>query len=327
MPSITARTRKMLWGRSGGVCSICKKPLFEDETMADDLSVLGQECHIVGEENTAKSPRGLHSMPLDTRKLCGNLILLCRDYHKIIDDQPNKYTVDELHRIKGEHITWVRQTLGYDEEKQEDDETYLAIAEKWSAMAGLDDWDNFTYLAIAGDTPTVKTDRMQELELLQEWLFKRVYPSRHEELNNAFENYRRVLHDFRSVFSRHVVPSDGNSKYIETKKFYKIDEWNQELYDKLGREYDEHTSLLADLAFELTRAVNYICDLMRAHVYRYFRIHEGLSVAHTGTWMDGVDRVVRLAYSPNERTEFPYPGLAKFMAIRCERDFFYGPPK
>lgn len=317
----------MLWGRSGGVCAMCKKQLFEDESLADDPSVLGQECHIVGEEESANSPRGLHPLPLAERNLYDNLILLCRDHHKIIDDQPEKYTVEELHRIKNEHIIWVRQTLGFDEAKQLDEETYLTIAEKWSDMAGLDDWNNFTYLVMAGDAPSVKADRMKELESLQEWLFKRVYPPRYEELNNAFENFRRILHDFRSVFSDHIDPPDENARYVRTRKFYKIDEWNPELYDKLGKQYDEHKRLLADLALELTRAANYICDLMRAHVHRLYRIHEGLLVAETGTWMDGVDRTVRVSYSPEERVGFPYPGLEEFKTLRSQRDFSYGPPE
>ena len=58
--------------------------------------------------------------------------------------------------IKNEHIIWVRQTLGLDESKQVDDETYLAIAQKWADLAGLDDWRNFTYLVLAGDSPQCK---------------------------------------------------------------------------------------------------------------------------------------------------------------------------
>ena len=306
---------------------MCKKQLFEDEGLSDDPSVLGQECHIVGEENAAKSPRGLNPLPLDQRNLFDNLILLCRDHHKIIDDQCDRYTAQELHRIKNEHIIWVRQTLGFDEAQQLDDETYMAIAQMWAELAGLDDWDNFTYLVIAGDSPTVKAERWPRLESLHDWLFKRVYPDRYVELNNAFENFRRVLHDFIRVFSDHMATPEDGEKYVQTRKFYKIDAWNEELYAKLVNQYDEHLNLLSDFAVELTRAANYICDLMRKHVYRGFRIKEGLLVAQTGTWMDGVDRTVRVAYKPEERTGFPYPGREKFMTVRCQRDFFYGPPR
>lgn len=303
---------------------MCKKQLFEDEGLSDDPSVLGQECHIVGEENATKSPRGLDPMPLNQRNFFDNLILLCRDHHKIIDDQPDKYTIEELHRVKNEHIIWVRQTLGFDEAKQLDDETYLSIAQKWEVLSGLDDWRNFTYLVLAGDSPSVKSDRWPQLKTLNDWLFERVYPDRYAELNASFENFRQVLNDFIGVFSVHSEPPTCAGGDLRTRKFYRIKEWNEELYEKLGKDYDEHKSLLCNLAIELTRAGNYICDLLRTNVYRGFRVKVGQLVVETGTWSDGIDYTVRVAYKPSERIGNPYPGLERFNSVRWGRDFFHG---
>ena len=45
--AINDKTRKVLWGRSGNRCAICRRELVLDATTVDDVSVVGEECHIV----------------------------------------------------------------------------------------------------------------------------------------------------------------------------------------------------------------------------------------------------------------------------------------
>jgi hypothetical protein len=45
--AISGKTRKILWGRSGNRCAICRRELVMDATDLDDESVTGDECHIV----------------------------------------------------------------------------------------------------------------------------------------------------------------------------------------------------------------------------------------------------------------------------------------
>ncbi len=54
--SVTARTRRILWIKTGGRCSICHEQLATDALGDDDPSVFGEECHIV-----AQSPGGPRS--------------------------------------------------------------------------------------------------------------------------------------------------------------------------------------------------------------------------------------------------------------------------
>jgi hypothetical protein len=124
--TISLKTRKMLWGRSGGMCAICREPLFEDESETDDPSVLGEECHIVAREKDG--PRGDNPLPEEKRDLFANLILLCLKHHKIIDDQPDKYAVEVLHQIKADHLKWFQETTGrYDAAQQKDIEFYQPV--------------------------------------------------------------------------------------------------------------------------------------------------------------------------------------------------------
>lgn len=50
-------------------------------------------------------------MPLAERNAEDNLMLLCLDHHKIVDDDPTTYTVGRLHEIRREHLDWVDARL------------------------------------------------------------------------------------------------------------------------------------------------------------------------------------------------------------------------
>lgn len=98
---ITNRTRKILWVKAGGRCSICRVQLVSEATDADDPSVFGEEAHIV-----AQSPNGPRAGDVANVDAYGNLILLCRKHHKQVDDQDSYFTVERLREIKRSHETW-----------------------------------------------------------------------------------------------------------------------------------------------------------------------------------------------------------------------------
>lgn len=96
--SISDKTRKMLWGRSGNRCSICKIELVVEATTKDDPSIIGEECHIIsGQVNGPRYNTELNKNNIDTYD---NLILLCRVHHKMIDDQQETYTEHVLKQMK-----------------------------------------------------------------------------------------------------------------------------------------------------------------------------------------------------------------------------------
>jgi hypothetical protein len=99
--SITDRTRKILWVKAGGRCSICRVQLVTEATEVDDPSVFGEEAHVV-----AQSPNGPRAGDVADVDAYDNLILLCRKHHKQIDDQVAYFTVERLRSIKREHEGW-----------------------------------------------------------------------------------------------------------------------------------------------------------------------------------------------------------------------------
>lgn len=114
--AITDKTRKVLWGRSGNRCAICRLPLVVERTAYDDHSVVGDECHI--HSGAANGPR--NDPAVDPSKIdeVDNLLLLCRVHHKMVDDQFETYTADLLRTIKRNHEQWVNAKFEESEQQE-----------------------------------------------------------------------------------------------------------------------------------------------------------------------------------------------------------------
>lgn len=106
---ISDKTRKLLWGKSGNRCAICKRELHIDAGSVYATSVVGDECHIVSRK--VNGPRYNSEIPEEMVDSYDNLILLCRVHHKMIDDLVEDYTVDSLRQAKEEHVRWVKERL------------------------------------------------------------------------------------------------------------------------------------------------------------------------------------------------------------------------
>jgi hypothetical protein len=106
---ISDKTRKILWGRSGNRCAICKNELVIDATEQDDESVIADECHIISSK--LNGPRHDPTYPPDEFDSYDNMILLCRTHHKMVDDQSATFTTNILRQMKSNHEMWVSQKL------------------------------------------------------------------------------------------------------------------------------------------------------------------------------------------------------------------------
>lgn len=101
----------MLWAKSGSRCAFptCRQSLIIDETYADGFSIVGDEAHIVAREQNGA--RGISSLTEQERDEFDNLLLLCKIHHKQIDDQPDTFTVEALHKIKKDHELWIENLI------------------------------------------------------------------------------------------------------------------------------------------------------------------------------------------------------------------------
>jgi len=99
LKSIRQKTIKRLFAVSGNQCYFpnCKTPLVDEESG----TVTGEICHIKGRKSG--SPRYDPNQSDEERHGFDNLLLICPFHHKVIDDDPNSYTISRLNEIKVEH--------------------------------------------------------------------------------------------------------------------------------------------------------------------------------------------------------------------------------
>jgi hypothetical protein len=323
--AVSLKTHKMLWGRAASRCSIadCRRLLYSEATESESESLIGEACHIVAE--SPQGPRGDSYLADDQRDEYQNLILLCAVHHKVVDDQPGKYSVQYLKEIKKGHEGWVMQSLSeYDPLEQKNSERYASYVDEWISRVDLENWRAWTSYLLAPE-PRIDQNRLTHLAATRDWLHSRVWPDSHPRLRGALTNFRNVLNDFLLVFRTHAQPF-GEDSYM-TEAFYRIREWDPARYGKLLQRYEEHVDLVGDLVLELTRAANYVCDQVRLNLFGGFRLREGVALVERGPNSDLQWQILRVEYQIAERSDCPYPGLTTFKSVRRSRDYCVGTPE
>jgi hypothetical protein len=126
---LSIKDRKILWARSGNICSFpgCDQVLVEWLGQDGLSTVVGEEAHIV--PRSANGPRGMAGS--DPSESAANYLLLCPTHHRVIDERPDIYTIDALRAIKQDHESRVRSQLASHSQSQ-----ILIAAGYSSACAG-----------------------------------------------------------------------------------------------------------------------------------------------------------------------------------------------
>lgn len=102
--------RKRLWGRSGSRCAICNGELTELDGLD---TIVGDEAHIRSPK--PGGPRHDRTYAIADLNQYSNLILLCKQHHKLVDDNCDVFTVDLLEKLKTQHEARVRRSLSPDD--------------------------------------------------------------------------------------------------------------------------------------------------------------------------------------------------------------------
>lgn len=103
---ITHKTRKFLWAKSGNTCAFCKTELITSNIDSTEFNI-GEECHIISSKTNG--PR--HIPDLVEYDNYENLLLLCKNHHKEIDELVDTYTEEVLRYMKTNHENWVKNVI------------------------------------------------------------------------------------------------------------------------------------------------------------------------------------------------------------------------
>lgn len=114
---IPSKVKSELWFASHGRCAMCNKPLYRDGLTMQQVN-LSEYAHIIAD--SPNGPRGDEDLSPELAKEPNNLILLCKDHHKLIDDAGGvkKYGVELLRTIKKDHEDRIEYVTGISPEKR-----------------------------------------------------------------------------------------------------------------------------------------------------------------------------------------------------------------
>lgn len=103
------RTVYKLIARAGGRCQFdgCNKYLFRDDLTKEEFN-MSNVAHII--PSSPNGPRGTGDLTPDVNDI-DNLMLMCYDHHKMIDNDEDTYTIDVLREMKSKQEALVEITL------------------------------------------------------------------------------------------------------------------------------------------------------------------------------------------------------------------------
>ena len=106
--SISFATRDALWGKAAGCCQICSAPLFEGGAYraSGNYSNIAH-IHAYSEDG----PRFNKKLSENDRNSIENLMLLCPQCHKTVDDDEVTYTADVLRSVKSKREEYVSKVM------------------------------------------------------------------------------------------------------------------------------------------------------------------------------------------------------------------------
>ena len=325
----------------GGVCAFtgCTESLLEPTPGGAEATNVGIECHIVARSDDPKVARNPSSLSNEERRRFAhlienrhgfdNLVMMCLRHSEIIDDPAQGYSVEAITEMKKAHEADHDPSKRTAEAKLAEEAAlhYAEIVDGWVRRFHVEEWPAYYGRLVADGHPMIDREQFDELTAGREWLFRRPWPGTVEELESAFENFRRVCGDLQDVLSQHPHRSLAKSGLVAIARFYNDPSYwkgsGPPDHEALDEMYAFYASLVEDLTYEMTRAANLVCTNIRRRLDTRFRVEEGVLTLESGPYEDLRFRTHRPEYSPDLGGE-PYPGLDEFLVVRQDRDYTRG---
>lgn len=150
---IPEKVRYLLWAKSAGRCEFngCNKPLWRDGLTQLEMN-FADVAHIIGD--SAQGPRGDVILSKEYCSDVSNIMLMCLDHHRMIDQILETFTDDVLRRMKQlheerveiltsitpdktSHVLIYRGRVGKFQPKIDYRDAWLAMAPEWYPSSRL----------------------------------------------------------------------------------------------------------------------------------------------------------------------------------------------
>lgn len=99
---IPEKVKYLLWAKSAGRCEFdgCNKPLLRDGLTQIEMN-FSDVAHIIGDQ--PKGPRGHEVLSKEYRSDVSNIMLMCLNHHRMIDQIVKNYSEEVLRQMKIQH--------------------------------------------------------------------------------------------------------------------------------------------------------------------------------------------------------------------------------
>jgi hypothetical protein len=267
--SISAKDIKILWSRALGRCSMaeCRKRLLTEasDAVSSGVTVLGEHCHIVGERET--SPRGVSTLSQTDRDRYPNLILLCAEHHKIVDDDPETWPVERLHQIKADHEVWV-ESLVPESLDDEIETLYARLVNIATENLQLNRWPDVTAAAILDRVDQRLIDGVYQFAIA---VTGTIWPGRIVELEVELKNLAERGSAYIDMYLIRARP-DFNGSWTRDNRWK--ERWRDDYHEELARVHNWERECVR-LLFNLTAALNRFADVVRSTIRPTYFLSSG----------------------------------------------------
>lgn len=298
---MTERDIKLLWGRSGNRCALCKAEVSQDKKLSSEKYPLGEQAHIVGEKDSA--PRGNSNLSEDERDGYCNRILLCPTHHTQIDRDDTYYSVERLHYIKQQHELWVQESLAEsaDVQRQAHDLVYSTLIDTAVQACDFERWSIWTSWA-TGPRPHWSNDAYDRIVFFRDAILRAAWPRKNKELEKALQTLAFTIFEAADFFWMHAE-SEGN--LAKTIPFYKLSDHSEQKYRGLVNAYRQWEQRCGDTVMEATKAANWVAQVVRRDINPLFYAKNGKFLVRCGPFLDMTFRSYVPEYTSKEKKLLP----------------------
>lgn len=262
--TISDKDIKILWGKAAGRCSICRDTLFHAADNPSDTTLIGENCHIVAEKQDG--PRGQSNLNSSDRNRYPNLILLCRNHHKIIDDDETTYSIEVLYQIKTDHELWIENSFVSNGNPEKD--YYIKFVNEISLNLKLSNWEAISDHLIRFLMPVFFEEAVNELKAK---VFKAHWPNKYPVLEEKIINLSSRASEFVDCFCSNGVVKDD---FWHENQSWKSKGWLLNFHE-YAEEVEIWQKNCSDLLLNLVHALNEFSDQVRENIDSSFFRYEG----------------------------------------------------